>query len=106
MWFAALGSVEQNPWFLHFLQRLLEGSSEVGALVKTNPFPAKPPLAVRAITYDYRFTDPISRAATGNWWRRENRRQYCPAVTLNEEGQLILFRAVPELEVGDARITR
>ena len=23
MWFAALGSVEENPWFLHFLERLL-----------------------------------------------------------------------------------
>jgi hypothetical protein len=97
MWFAALGSVEQNPWFLHFLQRLLLGSPDVEALLQKNPFDEKPPLAVRAIAYDYRFTDPSSRAASGEWWRRGNPRPYCPAVELNEEGQLALFEAVPEL---------
>jgi hypothetical protein len=96
MWFAALGSVEQNTWFLHFVQRLLEGSSEVGALLAVNPFPGKPPLAVRAMVYDYRFTDRRSKAVTGGWWRRENPREYCPAVALNRDGRLIRFHAAPE----------
>ncbi len=98
MWFAALGSVDQNPWFLRFVQRLLMGSPAVEALLETDPFPGKPPLAVRATVYDYRFTDAETRAATGDWWRRENPRQYCPAVMLNSEGQLILFEGVPMLE--------
>jgi lipase maturation factor 1 len=97
MWFAALGSVDQNPWFLHFLQALLRGSAAVEGLLGTNPFPDKPPLAVRAIEYDYHFTSPESRAATGDWWTRENRREYCPAVRLNAEGELVLFEAVPLL---------
>jgi hypothetical protein len=105
MWFAALGPVEENPWFLHFLQRLLAGSSDVAALLEINPFPEKPPTAVRAVAYDYWFTDSPSREATGNWWRRESRREYCPAVTLNNEGRLILFRAVSGLEAGDSRTT-
>lgn len=98
MWFAALGAVEQNPWFLRFVQRLLIGSPEVGALLETNPFPEGPPRAVRATVYDYRFTDAATREATGNWWRRENPREYCPAVTLNAEGQLIVLEGVPRLE--------
>jgi hypothetical protein len=99
MWFAALGSVEQNPWFLRFLQGLLRGSAEVEALVETDPFPGKAPLAVRAATYDYRFTDPESRVVSGDWWRRENRREYCPAVKLNAEGELVLFETVPALPI-------
>ena len=97
MWFAALGSVEQNPWFLRFLQRLLRGSPDVEALLETNPFPDRPPLAVRAIVYDYRFTDWESRAETGDWWKRERRGEYCAAVMLNSEGNLILFEALPVL---------
>jgi len=49
MWFAALGRASQNPWFLRFLQRLLENSPEVTALLGSNPFPDKPPLYVRAL---------------------------------------------------------
>ena len=95
MWFAALGTVEQNPWFLHFLESLLRGSPDVEALLETNPFPGGPPMAVRAIAYDYRFTNRELRAASGDWWRRENRREYCPAIELNAEGDLRLFQAVP-----------
>jgi lipase maturation factor 1 len=102
MWFAALGSVEQNPWFLHFLQALLRGSPAVGGLLETNPFPDKPPLAVRAVEYDYHFTNLESRAATGDWWTRQNRREYCPAVRLNAEGELVLFEAVPLLPAASA----
>jgi hypothetical protein len=97
MWFAALGSVDQNPWFLHLLHSLLQGSPAVEALLETNPFPDKPPLAVRAIEYDYHFTNLELRAASGDWWNRDNRREYCPAVQLNADGQLILFQAVPIL---------
>ena len=40
MWFAALGTASENPWFSMFLQRLLEGSPQVTALLGTNPFAA------------------------------------------------------------------
>ncbi len=41
MWFAALGTYEDNPWFLSFLRRLLEDSPPVLRLLKTDPFPAE-----------------------------------------------------------------
>ncbi len=81
MWFAALGTYRRNPWFVAFLARLAEGSPEVLDLVAENPFPAGPPRYFRARLYDYRFTDFTQRAATGAWWRRQERGDYLPAVT-------------------------
>jgi hypothetical protein len=80
MWFAALGTCEENPWFLAFLDRLLEGSPAVERLLLRNPFPSHPPRYIRAVLYDYRFTDSAARRATGAWWRREARGLYCPTL--------------------------
>jgi hypothetical protein len=82
MWFAALGTASENPWFSMFLQRLLEGSPQVTALLGTNPFAAKPPLFVRALLYDYRYSSPEEKKATGAWWVRERIGIYFPAITL------------------------
>lgn len=82
MWFAALGRWQDNPWFGSFCLRLLQGSPEVLALLETNPFPDQPPRYIRATLHDYRFTDTAERRRTGNWWRRENPREYLPAVSL------------------------
>jgi hypothetical protein len=84
MWFAALGNVAGNAWFLAFLARLLEGSRDVLGLLACDPFAGRPPRYVRAMLYDYRFTTPAERRATGKWWRRELIGTYCPAVTLDD----------------------
>jgi hypothetical protein len=81
MWFAALGDYRENPWFIRFLDRLLTGSPDVLALLEHNPFPDHPPRFVRAVVYDYHFTDPSTRAATGAWWRRQRLGLYCPVLT-------------------------
>jgi hypothetical protein len=65
MWFAALGDYRHNPWLLDFCQRLLEGSRPVLALLERNPFPQRPPRYIRAVVYDYRFTDLATRRNTG-----------------------------------------
>jgi len=82
MWFAALGGYDQNPWFVAFMQRLLQGSPEVTALLHRSPFPDHPPRYVRAVRYLYRFTDLAERRATGHWWKREPQSLYLPAVSL------------------------
>jgi hypothetical protein len=78
MWFAALGGYEGNPWVRAFLERLLEGSPAVLGLLANNPFPNGPPRYVRAVLYDYRFTDAGQRRATGAWWKRRALGLYCP----------------------------
>jgi len=82
MWFAALGDFRQNPWFVGLVLRLLQGSPPVLALLNSNPFPEGPPKFVRARLYDYRFTDDVTRAATGQWWSRTLRGMYFPEVSL------------------------
>jgi len=82
MWFAALGDYQNNPWFIQFCERLLEGKPEVLALLKKDPFPDAPPLYIRAQMYDYSFTNFAERRATGDWWRRDNERPYCPPFSL------------------------
>jgi predicted DCC family thiol-disulfide oxidoreductase YuxK len=84
MWFAALGNFQQNPWFGNFCERLLQGSPEVLALLKKNPFPGSPPRYIRAGFYGYRFTNAAERRATGAWWRREFIGEYLPPVSLHE----------------------
>jgi hypothetical protein len=82
MWFAALGTASENPWFTSFLQRLLENSSQVTALLGSNPFPDTPPLYVRALLYDYRYTNREEKKATGAWWVRQPEGIYYPAIAL------------------------
>jgi len=84
MWFAALGSYRSNPWFVGLMRRLLQGSPDVLALLETNPFPSRPPRFVRAIVYDYHFSDFAGRNATGKWWRRDYRGTYFPVASLTD----------------------
>jgi hypothetical protein len=81
MWFAALGSYDQNPWFVALCARLLQGSRPVTALLAKNPFPDKPPRYLRAVLYDYHFTNRSERRATGDWWRRQERGPYLPVIS-------------------------
>jgi hypothetical protein len=81
MWFAALGRYEQNGWFIQFCVRLIEGSPPVLKLLEHNPFPDSSPLYIRAVVYDYHFTDYATRKRTGEWWRGEPKRLYCPVMS-------------------------
>jgi predicted DCC family thiol-disulfide oxidoreductase YuxK len=84
MWFAALGTPRQNPWFIRTLICLLQGKRDVVQLLETNPFPEKPPRYVRALFYRYRFTTMAERQQTGAWWQRQELREYVPAFSLEE----------------------
>ena len=88
MWFAALSNYQSNPWFLGFALRLLEGSPEVLALLERNPFPEHPPRYIRAMSYNYTFTDRETRRRTGAWWAREPLGIYLPAIALREAASL------------------
>lgn len=85
MWFAALGDYQENRWFSNFMIRLMQGAPEVIALLGNNPFPNGPPLHIRAVAYDYQFTEFNTRRATGDWWRRERKELYFPEVSLRQQ---------------------
>lgn len=78
MWFAALGHHQRNPWLIRMMRRTLEGSPDVLAFYRHNPFPDAPPRYIRAVRYQYHFTDRETRRETDAWWRRDQRRIYSP----------------------------
>ncbi len=83
MWFAALSPYSRNPWFKNFCIRLIQGSPEVLRLLKTNPFPDRPPRFIRASLYDYRFTNLDTLKSEGAWWKRSYEGPYSPALSLD-----------------------
>ena len=85
MWFAALGDRSKNPWFGNFLYQLLNDRNEVTRLLQINPFPDHPPKFIRALTYEYHFSDPETRHGTGQWWVREQLGIYHPAAKLPDK---------------------
>lgn len=83
MWFAALSSYNQQPWFVPFLGKLLDGDRPTLDLLASNPFPTGPPRYVRAQLYEYHFTTPQEHAASGQWWRCEFIRPYFPPMSFD-----------------------
>ena len=81
MWFAALSDYRYNPWLVELCIRLLNGSPKVADLLRTNPFPRAPPKYLRAVMYEYKFTDFATRRRTGARWRREPKGLYLPVMT-------------------------
>jgi hypothetical protein len=90
MWFAAMSSYQEYPWFVNFVAKLLQNDGAVLSLLRKNPFPERPPRYVRALLYEYHFTDPAERKRTGNWWTRSLVGSYFPTVSMDN----VQFRAV------------
>jgi hypothetical protein len=87
MWFAALGSWKRSPWFKQFLDRLLEGSPDVLALLESNPFPDAPPEQIRARFDQYRFSSLEDWEKTGDWWEVGPFEGYSTVLTRRPEAQ-------------------
>ena len=85
MWFAALGPYRESPWIIRLMTRLLEGEPQVLELLGPDPFPGTPPKYVRAMVWQYRFTNDDERRQTGNWWKREPLGEYFPPISLREK---------------------
>ncbi len=94
MWFAAMGSYQNYPWFVNFVAKLLQGDQEVLALLRDNPFRDHPPRFIRARLYEYHFTTPAEHKRTGAWWKRTEEGSYFPAVSLDTPG----FRRILQSE--------
>ncbi len=86
LWFAAFEGAAQNRWIEGLLFRLLQGSPQVVSLLAVNPFAEHPPRFVRALLYDYRFSDAALRTSTGEVWVRRVQGLYFPQVTLEDFG--------------------
>ncbi|HEY6348867.1 MAG TPA: lipase maturation factor family protein [Candidatus Angelobacter sp.] len=90
LWFASLESVRQYPWVVDAEVRLLANSRQVLSLFAHNPFPNGPPQKVRAVIYQYWFTDMETKRKTGAWWRRELLGLYAPQLERTPEGKIVV----------------
>ncbi|MGB7752658.1 MAG: lipase maturation factor family protein [Candidatus Acidiferrales bacterium] len=91
LWFASLGSWQQSRFVIWTEERLLKNEPDVLALFASNPFASAPPREVRTVIYQYWFTDMRTKRETGNWWRREELRQYAPALEREADGKIVVL---------------
>jgi hypothetical protein len=88
LWFASLGGWRENPFVVRTEVQLLRGSPSVLSLFAGNPFPDKPPREVRAVVWQYWFTDLKTKRSSGLWWRRKLLGLYAPALELEPDGSV------------------
>jgi Lipase maturation factor len=86
MWFAAMSRYTEQPWFVNFAAKLLQGDPAVLSLLRVNPFAGAPPRYIRARLYRYRFSTAEERRQTGAWWQRELAGEWFPPVSLDTPG--------------------
>jgi Lipase maturation factor len=90
LWFASLGYWRENPFVVRTEQLLLSNDQDVLSLFAGNPFPQTPPKQVRAVLWQYWFTDLATKRATGMWWRREYLGLYAPALQRGDDGKIFV----------------
>jgi hypothetical protein len=88
LWFASLGYWRENPFVIHTEESLLVNDGDVLSLFAGNPFPQAPPKQVRAVLWQYWFTDLATKRATGLWWRREYLGLYAPSLERLANGKV------------------
>jgi hypothetical protein len=97
LWFASLGSWQQNPIVPRTEELLLENDRAVLDLFAGNPFSNAPPHFVRAVLWQYWFSTLEQKRAEGVWWRREFLGAYAPTLTRLPNGS---FGVVDTTESG------
>jgi hypothetical protein len=88
LWFASLSSWRESPIVPNTEVRLLANDKDVLSLFAGDPFSSRPPQQVRAVLWQYWFTTPAEKRATGNWWRREYLGLYAPTLTREADGNI------------------
>jgi hypothetical protein len=79
MWFAALGTIQYNQWVYTYMRRIMEGSKQHESLLRVNPFPEKPPRYMRALLYEYSFSESADA-----WWDRTFMKPYSIELELSD----------------------
>jgi len=71
MWFEAMAPSPHSTWFFNLLGGLLQGDQNTLSLLRSNPFPDRPPRYIRAQYYLYKFTTREEHRESGRWWNRQ-----------------------------------
>ncbi len=106
LWFASLRPWRQSPFVMRTEELLLANDRAVLSLFAGNPFENDPPTQVRAMMWQYWFTDLETKRKTGLWWNRKNLGLYAPALARGSDGSVIVVgwpqEMLPPPEPSDA----
>jgi lipase maturation factor 1 len=98
LWFASLGSWRQYRFVVWTEERLLTKDPDVLELFASDPFGGNPPQRVRAVVYQYWFTDWNTKHEKGLWWRREFLGDYAPELEREPDGKIVLVETPEDSE--------
>ncbi len=87
LWFASLGGWREYPFVVRTEEALLNNEPDVLSLFAGNPFDKGPPREVRAVVWQYWFTDLATKRTQGLWWRREMLGLYAPTLEREADGR-------------------
>ncbi len=82
IWFAAMSTIEREPWLVHLIYKLLQNDPGALRLLAKNPFPDRRPTYIRVELYEYHFTR--LGESPGTWWKRKRVDTYLRPVYLND----------------------
>jgi len=99
LWFAAMSSIDREPWLVHLIDKLLIGDPTVKPLLAVDPFPTAPPHYIRADLYRYEFTHPGD--SSPDWWHRKYAGQYLRPVSRDDPELHRFLRQFGWSEGGD-----
>lgn len=90
LWFASLSNWRNYQWVVLTEESLLHNEPDVLALFAGNPFSGAPPTRVRAVIWQYWFTDRATRHKDGTWWRRQLLGLYAPPLQRSPDGRIVM----------------
>ena len=101
LWFASLSTWQQEPIVPRTERALLRGDADVLLLFAGNPFRKAPPRRVRAVIWQYWFTEPNEKRSQGAWWRRQQLGLYAPTLERESDGRIVILQWPTEMELRE-----
>ena len=87
LWFASLGTWEQNAIVPSTEIALLRGDKDVLGLFGGNPFPSAPPTYLKVVLWQYWFSTWDEKRDQGIWWNRKLLGSYAPTLVRLSDGR-------------------
>ncbi|XP_069177985.1 lipase maturation factor 2 isoform X1 [Procambarus clarkii] len=106
LWFAALGTYNQNPWLISLAYRLLSGQPEVISLLDpSSAWRNSPPKYIKASKYIYRYSESAKDSESGAWWKRTREADYLPIFTVDHAPLVEYLRKIGTIGTMDIPAT-
>ena len=80
IWFAAMEDVNDEPWTVHLVWKLLHNDPPALGLLAGNPFPGAPPRYIRARLFRYELVPPGDHG----WWTRRELGEWLPPLSTDD----------------------